>query len=170
MSPGLSLFPSKLTALLSVPTAMQTVKHQAAVYVLASYCCSNGLPQTQWLKTTQIYLLSYSSGGQSPKSNMSIRRCQQGYAPSGSSRRKAILCLFQLWGLVMTSLQYSRPVSSDFSDLPHISLLLCAFKSPTASLLQGHMGMLLGSTWISRITSPSPDWLIITHAKTHFPS
>lgn len=58
--------------------------------VLVSACCCNKLPQTYWLKPTQIYFLRVL------EVRSLERRCWQGCVPSGDFRANLFPRLFQL--------------------------------------------------------------------------
>lgn len=95
--------------------------------VLLSYCCCNKLPQTQWLKTTQIY--SFSSGGQNFKVSFAglKSRCQNGRL------------LLEVWMGESVSLPFSS--SSGHLCIPRLGASSSIFKPHPFNLCLLHLIM-----------------------------
>lgn len=94
--------------------------------MLVSCGCSNNIPQTGWLQTTELYCLPVLEA-RSPKSS-----CWQGRAPPKGSREESFLVSFSFWCLwavrgVLWHVAASRrslPLSSR-GLLPCVSVCLC---------------------------------------------
>ena len=100
----------------------------APASVLVSCGCHTRVLQTQWLKRTEIYCLTFPEGRSSKSS------CQQSHVPSETCRGESLFAFSSFWYLlvilgipclVRASLQYMTP-SSHGRFLP-VCLCLCIF-------------------------------------------
>lgn len=148
-----------------------------APVVVVSCGCFNKLSQTRWLKTTEIQSLIVlevrSLKSVSLGQNQGVSKAS---APFRGSRGEFIPCLFQslvatsILRFVATSLQFSRPASSNLSGLHlHAIFSSVCMKSPCLTLKRIHV-ISFGLTWLTQDNLPitcTDTLLSFCHMKGH---
>lgn len=129
---------------------------------VVSYSCYDKLPQTLWFKTIQICPQNF--GGL--KFGISFRakvKIQAGLTPSGGSGRR--ICFFAFFSCQQPPVFGLWPLPPFFkaSFHHHISLSSFVVKSPSVSLLEGHLMITLRTPKIIQVNLPISKSLIYSH-------
>lgn len=128
--------------------------------VLVYNCCGNKLPQTWWFKTAQIIFFKFRSSEVPQGGNQDVGRAVLPLETPGEilfSRLFHLLEPHSLHFLAHSSfLRLQGQQSSIFKMLSALSSygFSSMVKSPSASLLEGHLPLYLGFAWVIQDTRP----------------